>query len=196
MEKFTINDFISYNSPCFSCDNKISLKMGILGVRAESNSKYSLPALYIRPVFNSDNIDIDLKITYRNVLKLRIFAKDNKFETSNIGDLTDYLSGNNLFFESYCDQCYSTFSSKILRFNFKQDYIYPVELKSEQLVVETKDTIYYIRSDFNTKATAVDIFSLNDGKEKLHFDLPILPLYKFKTKEHFLKKMKTLIIFS
>lgn len=196
MEKFTVKDFILYNNPCFSCDNKISLNMRVLKVRSDIPNNYNTPPIIIKPILSNNFIEIDLRITYRDVLKLKICLTDNHFEITNIVGLTDYLREANLFLESYCDKCYSCFTSKLLTFNMTQQFINPIELKTEYLTINNDNYAYYISTDFEKSQSIVDIFTLNGSKIPIHFDMPIFPLSKFKTKTQFIKKMKVYISFS
>jgi hypothetical protein len=191
MKTFTVKDFITYNSPCFSCGSKISFKIGV------SFIKNRQPSTYLVPIVSSDFIEIDLKINYNNGLKLKILPKTNKFTVSSMKGLTTYLEKHNLFLRSYCDNCRTCIDSQFLEFNLLKEFIKPVEISDERLFVRNNNYKYELYSYF-THSYSVLIISdqTNIANNSIRIELPLLPMYKLKNKEHFIKKVKTYILFS
>lgn len=189
---FTVKDFITYNGPCFSCGSKISFTIGVSFIKTQQ------PSAYLPPVVNNDFIEVDLKISYRNELKLKIFPKTNKFTTSSMKGLTKYLEEHNLFLRSYCSNCRTCVESKFLEFNLLKEFIKPVGISDEKLVVRYGNYMYELYSSF------LDNYSnliVNDAKpiylsKPISINLPLLPMYKLKNKERFIEKVKTYILFS
>src|SRR5258705_409454 len=95
MKKFTVKDFITYNNPCFSCSNKVSIKIGVVGTASHND------IIYLSPTVSVESTNIVLKITYTSSLKLKIFNKSNKAQTTSVQDLTKYLQEHGLFLRNY-----------------------------------------------------------------------------------------------
>ena len=74
MKKFTVKDFIAYNNPCFSCGSPINFRVGFLDLETKADVSY------LRPVVTPNHTEIDLIIKYstNEALKLCIFHKTNK----------------------------------------------------------------------------------------------------------------------
>lgn len=188
MKKFTIKDFITYNNPCFSCNNKISIKIGSADSISQSDT------VFLTPIINVDSTDINLKITYANVLKLKISHKTNKIQTTRLMSLTKYLKEHKLFLRSYCDHCHTFIESQFLEFNMSRGFIYPVGISNEVLIVKNKNTTYNLSSSFFEGKSLLIVDKPNISP--LYFNLPLMPLYKFKDKEHMINKMKLFVVFS
>ena len=191
MKKFTVKDFITYNNPCFSCGNKISFKIG-------SVNGANQPPVYIRSTVTPERTEIDLKVTYNDTLQLWIFHKSNKILSSDMRGLTDYLAGHKLFLSSRCDKCYTSIESHFLEFNLNKGFINPVGVSLETLMVYDEKNLYQVYSSFIKECSVVVVDRINKTTpiSPMRFDLPLLPLYKFRDKDKFLNKMKTYLIFS
>lgn len=192
MRKFTIKDFITYNNPCFSCGNKISIRFGSANTISQNET------VFLTPIVNIESVNITLKITYASSLKLKIFSKSNKIQTTSPEDLTKYLREHNLFVRSYCDRCHSSIESSFLEFNISKGFIYPFDISNELLIIKNKQTAYNLSSSFFEEKSIlmVDKLDKNNYIAPLYFNLPLMPLYRFKDREHFLNKMKLYVVFS
>lgn len=194
MKKFTVKDFIAYNNPCFSCGNPINFRIGFLDLETKSDVSY------LRPVVSANSTDIDLIIKYstQEALKLSIFHKTNKILTNSIQGLTKYLSSHKLFLSSGCDKCHTQIESQFLDINIDKGYIAAVGLSTERLVVMTSDRIYQIVSSFMEEKSTIYVDRLDKASAVSPFtlEMPLVPKYKFKDKEHFLTKIKTYMLFS
>lgn len=190
MKTFTVKDFITYNGPCFSCGSKISFTIGVSFINQQ-------PSAYLPPIVNNDFIDIDLKISYRNELKLKIYPKTNKFTTSSMKGLTKYLKEHNLFLRSYCSNCLTCIDSQFLEFNLLKEFIKPVGISDEKLIIVNDKSLYEIYSSFIDNNTIIFVSNTtNVNIIPIRIELPLLPKYKLKNKEHFIQKIKTYILFS
>lgn len=192
MKKFTVADFITYNNPCFSCDNQINFKIGFLDLESRADVSY------LRATVTPNYTEIDLVITYSNALKLYIFHKTNKILTNNQQGLTRYLSGHKLFLHSACDKCYTQVESQYLDFNLNKGFVNAVGISTERLIVMDNRNIYQINSFFMADKShlTVDRIDKTQPLSPTTMDLPLLPKYRFRDKKHFLEKMKTYILFS
>lgn len=191
MKTFTVKDFIAYNGPCFSCKSKINFQIGV-------SFKTQQPSTYLVPIVNNDFIDIDLKISYRNELKLKVFPKTNKFITSSMKGLTKYLEEHDLFLRSYCNNCTTCVDSQFLEFNLLKEFIKPVKINDERLIVQNGNLKYELYSSFSHENSSLVVYNTQTGNltKPIYIYLPLLPMYKLKNKERFIEKVKTYIIFS
>jgi hypothetical protein len=193
MRKFTIKDFIAYNNPCFSCNSPINFKI-------YSETIGSGTSGHLNPTVLPNYTEIDLSIKYSNMeaLKLFIVHKTNKILCSNNQGLTKYLSERKLTLVSTCDRCKTQITSEPLKFDLEKGHVEATYLKYERLMVHEGDNIYQIDSNFETEKSVLIVEKLNAVKplSPLRLNLPILPKYRFKDRAHFLNKVKTYIIFS
>lgn len=191
MKKFTVKDFIAYNNPCFSCGERISFKIGIIENTVDGMA-------HLRPTVAPEHTVVDLKITYNSSLQLWIFHKSNKIISSNNKELTTFLSKNNIFLHSRCDKCYTNVQSQFLEFNLDKGFIKPVGISEEMIIITDDNNMYHVNSSFIEERTSVVVDRLDKATpvSPIKFELPLLPMYKFKDKEHFLNKMKTYVLFS
>lgn len=76
----------------------------------------------------------------------------------------------------------------------KKGFIKPVSINRELLFVEENNNLFcfYSYSDKNMSHLLVH----NKGAGPLEIKMPFHPLEKFKDRNHFLSKMKTLMLFS
>ncbi len=194
MKKFTVKDFIAYNNPCFSCNNSINFRVGFLDLETKADVSY------LRPTVTPNYTEIDLVIKYSNseALKLCIFHKTNKILTNSNQGLTKYLGGHKLFLSSYCDKCYTLIESKFLDINIDKGYVSAVGLSSERLMVASDDRLYQIHSSFMEEKSNLIVDRIDKAKPLSPFtlELPLLPRYRFKDREHFINKIKTYMTFS
>jgi hypothetical protein len=187
MKKFTVKDFIFYNGPCFSCGNKIVVKL----ISVENGSFRDLPQS-----IKDGTLDVTLKIKYSFSLTLKINIQNNKYQTSDFEKLSTYLGIRDLIFSSNCNKCRTSILSNPLEFDTK-GYIKALTINSENLTVndDKKDRIYNLITNFHEETTDISIWD-NDAINTLNLTVPLFPLYRFKTKEKLISKLKTYIIFS
>ena len=191
MRKFTVKDFITYNNPCFSCGNPVNFRFRFVG-KVESE----LPRPLVTP--NYTEIDLTIKYSKMEALKLCIFHKTNKILTNSLTGLTKYLSENKLFLSSRCDRCNTQIESRFLEINVDKGYVAAVGLSTERLIVTTNDRIFQVVSSFMEEKSTIYVDRLDQAKPTQPFtlELPLIPKYKFKNRENFLSKIKTYMIFS
>ena len=191
MKKFTVKDFIAYNNPCFGCDEHIHFKVGIVTDGLDGSAE-------LRPTVKQDYTVVDLKTTYNSTLQLWIFHTSNKIVCSDSKELTEFLKTNKVFLQSKCDKCLSTIESQFLEFNLDKGFVKPTGVSKETFVIKDDANMYQVATNtiWDTTVVVVDRLDRTTPITPLIFNLPMLPLYKFKTKERFIEKMKTYITFS
>jgi hypothetical protein len=192
MKKFTVKDFIAYNNPCFSCNRPINFRIGFVDLETKTDTSY------LRPTVTPNYTEIDLRITYDDSLKLFIFHKTNKILTNSNQGLTKYLGSRKLFLSSACDKCLTRIDSHYLDFNIDKGYLEATGIATEMLIVEDKTNRYHINSFFMADKSILTVDRIDKATPLSPFqiELPLLPKWRFKNKDHFLQKMKTYITFS
>lgn len=190
MKIFTFKDFIAYNNPCFSCGDKINFS--IVSCPITEPGKVQL-----RPTVRPDSVTVDLKISYNQSLQLQILMPSNQFLISDRKAFADYIFSNRLYLNSHCNRCFTTLETHFLEFNFDKGFIKPVGMSRESLVVSDNTHRYHIYSSFfSEKSTIVmDRIDRPIPISPVKFEAPLLPLYRFRDREHFITKMKTYLIF-
>jgi hypothetical protein len=192
MKKFTVKDFINYNAPCFSCDRKITIRVGSICLTQQ------MPAVYLRATVTTTQTEVDLQVTYARILKLIINHTTNKITTSDPEALTKYLKVNKLFLSSVCNHCYTSIESAYLEFNLQEAFIKPVSISQEMLMLSDSKSLYQIISKSIDEETIIVVDRINKANSitPIRFVLPLSLLYKLKDKEHILQKIKTYLLFS
>lgn len=191
MKEFTFKDFIAYNNPCFSCGDKINFN-----IVSVPNSGPGL--VQLRPLVQPDNVSVDLTITYDNKLQLQVQMPSNQFLISDRKSFADYIFSNKLYLNSHCNKCHTTLETHFLEFNFDKGFIKPVGMSRESLVVSDKTHMYHVYSSFFSEKSTVVMDRIDRPLpiSPVKFEAPLLPLFRFKDREHFINKMKTYLVFS
>jgi hypothetical protein len=204
MKKFTVKDFITYNNPCFSCGEAVTIKIVTrksitTGRGSKSDEEKNVE---ITPLVTPEYVEMNLRITYKKTLKLKIFHKTNKFKTNDEPRLLKFLTENDIWIESFCS-CLTYIKSECLRFDLTKEFIYSFPIENEVLSCSDNINWYVMASSFKENKSALTYgkkdYSLenNWGADSIgSIVLPLLPRYRFRNKEHFLTKMKTYLIFS
>src|SRR5574339_191197 len=190
MKKFTVKDFIMYNGPCFNCRAKATIKIG--SVTADEFGSTEQPAL-LTPTITNESTEVDLKINYNSGLKLTITNKTNKFQASSMRLLTEYLRDHKLFLKTNCDSCYTNMESQYLELNLLKGFIKPVGISRELLIVNDGVNLYQVHTSFLEDKSLVIVDRVNKAMPitPVRMNLPPMPRYRFRDKEHFSDKMKT-----
>lgn len=190
MKRYTIKDFLKLNSPCYGCGKPINV---FVGVHAEGLSQVNL-----KLVVDKAGYSVRLSKTYHDSLTLLIEPRTNRFSTNDGDKLVKYLKCHSLFLTTRCPACVTAMTSHYLEFSLVGGYIKPVGISSQYLVLNDKNNRYIVNSDFFSEKTIVMIFAMRDGSpiSTDNMDLPLLPSYRFKDKEHFMAKLKTYLLFS
>lgn len=148
----------------------------------------------------SEILEVDLKITYTSTLNLKINHTHNRFISNDLKALTAYLEKYRLLLMLQCPTCGTVITSTKMQFDFDKQIIKPLEINTEKLHHWNNGTFYSIATNMSEKKSVLTATtSASSGSQKpgsTILKLPLQPLKKFKTPEHFLKKMKTLLLFT
>ena len=198
MKKFTVKDFILYNSPCFNCKshNNFYFEIDKADVTTGFVGRISKRAIVV-----AEYTEVELVVHYAKNLLIRIDHKTNKFTTTNLSDLTEYLKLNKLSMRLRCHRCLAEITTNTMDFNLEKMFVHPVTLQYETYIVKDNVNSYAVYSSYGIyKKSMITISKIANIKKNIHkaeqITLPLIPIYKFKTKEKFLNKMKTYVIFS
>ena len=196
MKQFTVKDFIEYNAPCFSCGNEISFRVEMW--EGDGHGTASINTL--RPTMYKDYFSIDLQIRYKRSLQLWVFYQNNKIITSDMKELKYYLGDHHLSLKSYCDRCYTAVESDELEFNLDSSFIKPISLSRESIKVTTDEHQYYVTTYYHEEPPVTFVGITNLKKPATHpraeLKLPLLPIYKLKSRDNLINKIKTYLTFS
>lgn len=192
MKNFTVKDFILYNSPCFNCGGNINFYFEF-----EPASDYG--NFSKRAMVTTDFVEVELVVHYANNLLIKIENKTNKYTTNNHAALTTYLSKFELSLHSRCERCFTDIVSNTLKFDEERNVICPTTIKYEQYQITDNENVYavYTKLVSNDTYSKILVSKINATKNiSTYLNMPPLPIYKFKTKEKFLNKIKTYVTFS
>jgi len=204
MKLLTLKDFIAYNNPCFSCQESAFFRI-IARKLDDPMAEHQMKAgpgrgIIIHPVVTPELVDMDLKVNYADgTLNLH---KSNKI-LSNIDALTDYLSEYIMYATSKCTRCGSYVRSNYMEFDLDKKIVKPLSIRKEFLLIEEKDKMYSFTSFYDVQESLLVVSKVDDSLSKvigyidpIELKMPLQPLCKFKNKQAFISKMKTLLLFS
>jgi hypothetical protein len=126
----------------------------------------------------------------------------NIFETNNIVGLQKYFNDNEVVLVSVCSKidCGCRIRSSLVAPDFRTFRLKPILLNKEFLFIsDDEGNIFTVESCADTNKTKVQVYSNKletSASDIMSFDMPAYPLYKMKSKEAFIKKMKTYMLFS
>lgn len=191
MRQFTVKTFIGYNNPCINCNEPINIKICSAEIGIDGHAT-------LRPNVFQDYTYIDLKVTYTNTLKLWMFHQTNQFTASDKEEFKAYLKNHRLFLRSHCDKCYTSIESQYMEFNMDKGYIMPLDISKENIVIMDDTHRYHLFSSFMNDETIIVIDRIDKPTpvSSMRFQAPLMPLNRFRDKEHLISKMKTYLVFS
>jgi len=209
MRKFTVKDFITTYSSCLTCGKASK-------IRINSCKFEELTDMEIKPTFDNSYLDINLRLAYREILKLRIYYTSNRFETSNIEMLKKYFETHSIQLVSRCwtshylrrqtrqntpSALHTSIVSNWFDFNYDRMHLIPFEMEEEFLCVWDKRNIFNVISSYEKNKTTIIVSELERKinpaiVENLKIELPLMRLHKFKTKKQFLDKLNVCLTFS
>jgi hypothetical protein len=190
MKQFTVKDFIAHNAPCFGCGKPVVLQMQVL-----RNEPWEQDATLNCQV-SKNFLTINLSITYYDSLNLTIDYKTNQFATNNIVNLTKYLSDCGLRLTCHCEACKTSITSTQLEFNLEKKFIKPVGIQQEIIVMFDDKNVYQVYSDYTLSKSVIFIDDAQMAGIPIRLDTPLIPRFKFKSKEKLIEKLKTYALFS
>lgn len=196
MRKFTVKDFILYDSPCFSCGKPILFKL--CSKTNASNNHILGDEIYHTPIISGSSLEVDVAIRYVGSVKLKIDCKTNKFNVTNAAGLTKYLADHKLFLDSYCNNCYTRVRSIPLKFNLEYGFIYPTEVLLEYVFMNDGNNVYALHSfaDINKSELVVRRIDSSRTIAPSTVQLPYIPMRKYRSRRKLLDKLKMYVLFS
>jgi hypothetical protein len=187
MKKFSLKDFVNYNSPCFSCGQLINLEL---------ISKDNQTFVHLKPVINQHYTTITLHIGWGKNLTLAIDHRTNKFATNDMIAFKTYLTINQLFLRCKCGNCQSYCDSEYFEFQLDQGIVRAVSISEEALVFHDQESTYYVDSFYPEEKTVISITEKETPYKGFTLTTPLMPRWKFKNKEQLLNKIRLYATFS
>lgn len=199
MKKFTVKDFILSTSPCFGCRERLAFNMGSVDFSSR-DPEFPISGVNTRPmVISEESSTIAIRTTYVSNLHLTIFHKTNRFQTTNLKGLKEFLKSKRVFINTQCRKCNSMINTQYLDLNLDRGFIKPVGISREDITVTDGTNNYMIHSS-TLDGTSTIIVSKHDVRTVMsipvRLEVPILPLSKFKNKEQLIEKIKLYLLFS
>jgi hypothetical protein len=191
MRKMTVKDFIDYSCPCFGCGKPNNFRIGISSHKSDTS--------YLRGIVGPNFVEIDLLITYSNVLKLYIFHKTNEILANDKSALMAYLSDRKVSLETICPNCHTQTVSHDLKFHLDKGFIEGTTLSSELTAVTDGGKLYHLYSYYDKNISNLLVVpepNTKSGGNQLRMTLPLMSRERFKNRQRFLEKIKTYIVFS
>jgi len=192
MKKFTLNDFCNYFPTCFCCGKSTDFFV---------YSAYNGFNLKIDTLLTPISLILTPKVSYHFNINLEINKINNSFTTNNEQGFKEYINGRKFKLVSRCVVCKCEVVTHPLVFDTSKNILLPFTIKSENLVIkDDKGFTYYLDTDLDDpdKKSLIEIYSTKTNSDFLDVKTKLnsYPIYKFKTKERFIKKMITFLNFS
>lgn len=196
MKRFTVKDFILSTSPCFGCASRLSFSMGF----ADFEPGIHTVSSFHKPiVITSEHSNVALRTTYNSSLHLTIFNKTNRFQTTDLQGLKEFLKSRRMFINTHCKKCNSKIDTQYLELNMDKGFIKPVGISGEDITISDETTNYMIHSSTLDGMSTIIVMKKkmsNVMSLPVRLEVPILPLSKFKNKEQLIEKIKLYLLFS
>jgi hypothetical protein len=186
----TVNDFMNYNNPCFNCNSKIAFTLNIVN----KSTHIQTP---LKPIITQKYIKFKLLVGYGASLDLIIDRVSNKFSSNNPNFLLIHLKNKEIHFVSHCDKCETEIKSNLAELSFENGFIKPITISYEYLVAKSKNHQYIASSNFEENKSHIMIVNKKQNSlTEFSITTKLLPLYKVKTKEKLIDKIKLYSVFS
>ena len=107
MRKLTLKDFLSFYTPCLSCNAKNSLSWIVNYKSPKLVMPSNINLGEFSPILNGKQLEIDLKVTYFNKFSLMIDVVSHSFISSDASQFLSYTLETNCFIQLKCMKCNS-----------------------------------------------------------------------------------------
>lgn len=189
MKKFTIKDMMLYHNPCRACGNNTNFSFCVISCVQDSPSVRDWK---IRPELNDSYLKIPLSIRYKYRLDLHINLLTNEFIVHSKKSLYDFLKNHQIYAQAVCGKCGSYINTDFL-FTENDKFIKPVGLYVEVFYFKNEGCDLIVKNNYEGGATTIT-FNKSNGHKTLN--VPLIPMYKFKTNEALFQKIKMMLTFS
>jgi len=191
MKQLTVKDFINYNGPCFSCG-----KLPELYIQVTANQPVNFDR-DIRPSLDKKCMEIVLSYKYDKNLLMWIEYETNKVSFSNFSEIAQFLSDFKIKIKKKCNECQNCLCSSYLEWNLPKQYLKPITLDWERIVLKDETYIYYIYNSYTHNKSSLQSDRLdNNIRNTFKVETPLISLRKFSNKERLINKIKTYMLFS
>jgi hypothetical protein len=181
---------MNYNNPCFSCNSKISFTLNLIN----RNTLIETP---LKPVTTQKYIKFKLLVGYDSCLELVINRITNQFSSNDPEFLMTHLKSRDIRFTSYCIKCGTSIQSNMAALSFDNGFIKPLTISREYLIAKVKNYEYVATTIFEeNKSHLLIVDKKKNSLDNFSISTSLLPLYKIKTKQKFIDKLKLYAVFS
>lgn len=198
-KKFLVKDFIQYCSPCFACDQLMTLRFGYEERHPEVLPPEDDCPNSVNTTVTDKYVEAELHIRYHTNLKMWIYHRNNKVVTSDGPAFSDYLAKKRLFLYCRCNNCRSDVATKPLDFQTFNGVVGPATLRFERYNISVGNHRYRLETDF-VKGTSVGrlrtYIAPNVSREDLVFNMKLLPKYKLGHRQKLIDKLNIYATFS
>lgn len=196
MRKLTLKDFLSFYAPCLSCGNKNNLSWIVIYKNKQLPPNYNLGEF--SPNINGKLLEIDLKTTYFEKFSLMIDIVSHNFISSDASQMMAYAMDTDCQVQLKCMRCNSQVISSKLEFDFNKRILLPLTVKGEIWHITDSEYMYgiFTNTDSGQSEIIVDKISSATPLSPWRKILDAIYINKFSSKEEFLERIKTYMVFS
>lgn len=194
MRKLTLKDFLTFYTPCLSCKNKINLTW----IARKSSLAMTPNVGEFSPTLDGKSLTIDLKTTYYNRFSLMIDIITHTFISSDSSEFAKYAAETECYVQAKCFKCNSQVMTTDLKFDVNKRILKPVSIKGEIWHITDEENIYniYTNTDKEESEIIVDKINAVTPLSPWRRTIEALPINKFSSREDFLDRIKTYMVFS
>jgi len=194
MRQLTLKDFLSFYSPCISCKNKVNLSWAA----KKSSLQFAGNVGEFSPTLEGKNLTIDLKTTYFNRFSLMIDIVTHAFITSDSAEFIKYAAETECFLQAKCFKCNSQVRTTNFKFDTNKRLLKPLSIKDEMWHITDEGYLYNVYTNMESGESD---FIVDKIEQPTHLNawnkkLEAMPINRFTSREDFLERIKTYMVFS
>ncbi len=198
MRKLTLKDFLTFYTPCISCGAKASL-VWIVN-RKDVNGLMSMGLITgeFPTNLNGKLLEINLKLTYFNKFSLMIDITSHAFISTDSAQFTQYIGESDCYIQLKCLKCNSQVLTNYLQFDLNRRILKPITIKGEQWHIMDDEHIYNIYTNMERDESEIIVDKINAPTPLSPWRkvLESMPINRFNSKDDFLERIKTYMVFS
>jgi hypothetical protein len=198
MRKLTLKDFLSFYTPCLSCDAKNILTWIVNYKTPKVLTPSNVNLGEFVPTLNGKLLEIDLKVTYFNKFSFMIDIVSHSFISSDAAQFLEYLGETNCYIQLKCAKCNSQVISNHLEFDTNRRLLKPITIKGEQWHITDEENFYNVYTNMDKDESEIIVDKINSTTPLTPWRkvLEAIPINRFNSKDDFLDRIKTYMVFS
>lgn len=150
------------------------------------------------PTLDGKSLTIDLKTTYYNRFSLMIDIITHTFISSDSSEFAKYAAETECYVQAKCFKCNSQVMTTDLKFDVNKRILKPVSIKGEIWHITDEENIYniYTNTDKEESEIIVDKINAVTPLSPWRRTIEALPINRFSSREDFLDRIRTYMVFS